>query len=397
MKLRADLAGVCVFASFVAAAADWPQWRGSDRNGFSAERVNVKWGESGPPILWRASVGTGFSSIAVSAGKIYTMGNTNNTDAVVCLNATTGTQVWRHEYPSRLDPQYYEGGPGATPTVHEGKVYTINKWGTVLCLDAMKGSVLWRHDLWGEGIRSNRWGFAGSPLVYRNMLLLNAGEAGTALELPTGKVVWNNGTNVAGYASPTLIKQGAREALLLFASEFLVAVDPSTGRELWRHPFKTSYDTNNTDPIARGNTAFISSFSRGSALLELGEAAPKVIYTNKNLFNHLSPGILLGDHLYAFNGEAKTRTDLRCLHFDSGEVKWSVKDPDFGSMICAGGVLLILGDKGELLAGKPSPEKLEILARAKVLDGLCWTPPALTDGLLYARNAKGALVCVDLR
>jgi hypothetical protein len=114
------------------------------------------------------------------------------------------------------------------------------------------------------------------------------------------------------------------------------------------------------------------------------------------LFNHLSSGIRLGDCLYAFNGQAKTETDFRCIHWPDGEVRWTRKDPAFGSVICAGGRLLVLSEKGELILGEASPEGFTVLARAQVLGGLCWTPPALADGRLYVRNSRGDLVCLGL-
>src|SRR5262249_32095509 len=112
--------------------------------------------------------------------------------------------------------------------------------------------------------------------------------------------------------------------------------------------------------------------------------------------NHLSSGILLGEYLYAFNGEAKQQTDFRCIHVPSGEVRWSKKDPAFGSLIYAGGKLVILSEKGELLVGTPSPEGFETLERAQVIGGLCWTPPSFANGLLYVRNATGEMVCLEV-
>jgi hypothetical protein len=123
---------------------------------------------------------------------------------------------------------------------------------------------------------------------------------------------------------------------------------------------------------------------------------PELTYTNSALHNNLSPGLLVGEHLYAFNGEAKQDTSFRCVHVPSGALKWTSKDPAFGSLILAGGKLLVLSEKGELLLGEPSPEEFKPLARAKVLSGVCWTPPALADGRLYIRNARGELRCLEL-
>jgi outer membrane protein assembly factor BamB len=380
-----------------APAADWPQWRGPSRTGISSEQVSATWPAEGPKVLWRASVGTGFSSISVSQGRTYTLGNTNNQDTLWCLDAATGKTLWQHTYPAQLGPQWYEGGPGSTPTVESNHVFTLSKWGDVFCLDPAKGTVLWQRDLRADGIKPPRWGFAGSPLVWGDLVILNAGTAGIALDRATGRIVWSNGTNAAGYASPTRFGSGGKESVLIFAAKHLIALEPMTGRELWRQLWETDWDTNNPDPLVRGDSVFLSSFSRGCGLFSVTNGTPAITYTNLVLRNHLSPGILLGDYLYAFNGEAKQDTDLRCLHLPTGELKWTTKDPAFGSLILAGDKLVVLSEKGELLVAQASPEEFKPLARAKVLSGVCWTPPALADGRLYVRNARGELQCLDVK
>jgi outer membrane protein assembly factor BamB len=373
-------------------ASDWPHWRGPNRNGVSSEKVN--WPAGGPKTIWRAQVGTGFSSISVSHGRAYTMGNADEKDTIWCFDAASGKPIWRHSYDAALNPQYYEGGPGATPTVHEGRVFTISKWGDVFSLDAEKGKVIWEHHLLKDGIHTNRWGFAGSPLIWKDLVILNVGSSGVALDSATGRIAWMNGTNSAGYASPLLFKSGDKEAVLIFAAKHLVALDPRTGSELWRFPWETGYDTNNTDPVAHDDTIFISSYSRGCALVRVKDGKPEAVYDSKVLFNNLSPGILIGEYLYVFNGEAKMKTDFRCIHLPTGELKWQRDDPAFGSVICAGGKLLIMSEKGELLLTEPSPKELKILGRSQVLGGVCWTPPSLAEGKLFIRNAKGDLLCL---
>jgi len=377
-------------------AADWPQWRGPNRNGISSESVSASWPTDGPKVLWHASVGTGFSSISISQGRAYTMGNTNNEDTVWCFDPVTGKGLWKYTYAAQLGPQWYEGGPGSTPTVCGNRVFTISKWGNVFCLEAANGTVLWQRDLRQDGVKPNRWGFAGSPLIWGDLVILSAGSAGIALDRNTGRIAWSNGTNAGGYASPTRFVAGGKESVLIFAAKHLVALDPQSGHELWRQLWETGWDTNITDPLVYGGNIFISSFTRGCGLFSVANGTPEVTYTNNVLYNHLSPGILAGDYLYAFNGEAKKDTDFRCLHVPTGQLKWAHKDPAFGSLILAGDKLIVLSEKGELLVGQASPAAFKPLARAKVLSGVCWTPPALADGRLYVRNARGELRCLEL-
>src|SRR5437867_8039472 len=276
-------------------AADWPQWRGPNRNGISPEKIIATWPPGGPKVLWRGSIGTGFSSMSVSNGRLYTMGNAHDQETIWCFDAVNGKEIWKHTYPSPLGPVYHEGGPVSTPAVQGDRVFTISKWGDVFCLDAAKGTVIWEHDLRHDGVISNRWGFAGSPLIWQDLVILNAGSFGTALDRKTGKIVWLNGTKPTGYASPTLFRVDGKECLLIFAAKHLVAVEPQTGRELWRYPWETGWDTNNPDPLVCRNQILISSFSRGCGLLAVKQGSPEVLYDKKTLHNHLSPGILLGD------------------------------------------------------------------------------------------------------
>jgi outer membrane protein assembly factor BamB len=336
------------------------------------------------------------------------MGNSTNLDTVWCFDARTGNLSWKHSYPAQLSPQWYEGGPGSTPTVDGNCVFTISKWGDVFCFDVARGAILWQRDLRQDGIKPNRWGFAGSALVWHDLVIFNAGSAGIALDRSNGRIVWSNGTNATGYASPTLFRSGTSDSILIFAAQHLLALDPKNGAERWRYPWKTDWDTNNSDPIVYDDSVFLSSFSRGCSLISLKRGTPEAIYDSKAICNNLSPGVLLGKYYYVFSGEAKKDTELRCLDLTGGQLKWTTGKPSFGSLLSTVGKLLVLTEKGELLVlaednalvGKERIPGLitspEPIAQAKVLSGTCWTPPSLANGLLYVRNAKGEVRCLDV-
>ncbi len=398
----ARLAFLCLIALLCClgrsrAAADWPHFRGPNFDGISPETNWFKpWPKEGPAILWRANVGAGFSSVAVSQGRLYTMGNTKDTESVFCFDAATGAPVWKHDYDEPLQPKYYEGGPGATPAVDGGRVFTLSKRGKVFCLAADTGKVVWQKDLETElRLAVNEWGFAGSPLVEGDALILNAGTAGTALDKHTGKVLWSNGTNTTGYATAVPFTLDGRRAAAVFAAKHLVAVDVKTGRELWRFPWETGWDNNNADPIIAGNHFFISSYDRGCALLEVRDGKPVLLHTNENLRSHMSAAVKIGAHLYAVHGrEGKGRLNaFRCLDFATGQILWETTGLGVGSVIAsADRKLIILSETGELVIAEATPEAYRPLARAQVLGGRCWTAPVLVHGRIYCRNAKGDLI-----
>jgi len=375
-------------------AADWYRWRGPSLDGISKEDGwSTSWPKEGPKQLWKANVGTGFSSVSVSKGRVFTMGNDGKQDTVFCFDEETGNPLWKYSYASPLDPKYYEGGPSATPTVDRERVYTLSKRGLLNCLNAADGQVIWSKDLVAElGAKIPTWGFSGSPLVTGNLVIVNVGSAGTALDKATGKVVWSSGKGEAGYSTPVLFTEASIRYVALFLADAVAAFNVTDGKEIWRHTWRTEYDVNAADPIVRDDKVFISSgYDRGGALLKITDRKPSVVWENKNMRNHFNSCVLIGRNLYGFD-----ESEFKCVDLNSGEVKWKQGGLGKGSLMAADGKLIVLSEKGELVIADASPEAFKPLARAQVLGGKCWSTPVLSNGRIYCRNAKGDLVCVDV-
>jgi outer membrane protein assembly factor BamB len=396
MKFISTAAVLALMAlgTFTASAGDWPCWRGPDRNGISLEKGwQAQWPAAGPKQLWRAAVGTGFSSFSVSGGHVFTMGNRNNNDWVFCLEAGTGKKVWEQSYPCPLDPKNFEGGPCATPTVADGRIYTFSRKGDLFCLDAAKGTVFWSKNLNGElGLEIPTWGCASSALVEGAMVVVNMGSAGVALDAKSGKVIWVSAKSAGAYATPVPVKFGAEQCLAILTRQSLVAVKAADGRQLWSYPWKTDYDVNAADPIVDGDKIFISSgYNHGCAVLKVAGSTPEKVWENKNLRNHFNSCVLWQGHLYGPDDSG-----LRCVVFDTGELKWTYHEFGKGSLMVADGKLVALSEKGELIIAEPSPVAFKPISRAQVLPGKCWTTPLLSNGHIYCRNAMGEVVCLDV-
>ncbi len=395
MKFLATAALALIAAAATAATSyDWYRWRGPDLNGISKETGwQASWPESGPKQLWKASVGTGFSSFSVSRGRVYTMGNAGETDTVYCLDAQSGQTVWKHSYPCPLDPKNFEGGPAATPTVDGDRVYTFSRKGDAYCLDAASGKVVWFRNLNRDpGAEIPTWGLASSALIRGERVIFNAGDAGVALDKKTGKVLWSSGKGPGGYATAVPLSGGQEECLAVFSRQSLVAVKIADGQELWRYPWKTEYDVNAADPIITRDRVFISSgYNRGATVIRINASRPEKVWENKNMRNHFNSCVLWREHLYG-----PDEGELRCLDFDTGEVKWKDRQFGKGSLVLADGKLVGLSEKGELIIAEASPDAYKPLARAQVLTGKCWTTPVLSNGHIYCRNARGDVVCLDV-
>jgi len=381
-------------------SADWPNWRGPDYTGKSSEvNFNYDWSKDKPDIIWKISIGTGFSSMSVSDGQLFAMGNVDDVDIVYCLNADTGKEIWRHSYKEEKNPNNYEGGPSATPTVSGGKVYTISKTGKVFCLERADGSVAWQKDMKKDlGIKIPRWGLSGSVLVVDDMVILNAGNAGIALGKMDGSVVWQNGKDSAGYATAVPFEFNGIKYVTLFGSKEFACVEVRTGKLAWRYPWKTSWDVNAANPIIVDDTIFISSgYNKGCVLLKLTDSDPEKVWENKNMRNQVNSSVLIDGYLYGFDGQVGGKKgEIACIDFETGEKKWSKKGLGTGSLMAAGDKLIILGEKGKLVIAQAGPEGFKKLSSLQILKGKCWTVPVLANGKIYARNADGDLVCVDV-
>jgi outer membrane protein assembly factor BamB len=382
--------------TFTLSAADWPMWRGPSFNGVSPETV-AAWGRETPKQLWQAQVGTGFSSITVSDGRAFTLGFSKDNDHVVCLDANTGKELWRHSYPSALVPNMFDGGPTATPTVTGDKVFTLSRRGDAFALEAATGKVVWGKNLAKEtGLDAPTWGLAGSPFVSDGVVFYNVGANGMALDAATGAVRWKSAEGKAGYATPVPFESRGRKLLAIFGGSGLAAVDPKDGALVWRHLWKTMSSINAADPLIVGNQILISSgYGRGAALLDVGGEQPRVVWENRNLRNQFTPSVVVDGFVFGFDGNTGG-TPLRCLELASGESKWSERGIGTGGILVVGKRLLVLSDRGELMLAEASPEAFKPLSRVKILSGTCWTPPTLANGKLYARNSTGTLVCYGL-
>jgi outer membrane protein assembly factor BamB len=385
-----------------ASAADWPGWRGPARDGVAAGAGEIApWPADGPKRLWSARVGTGYAAVAVAGGRIVTMGNAGGEERVFALDAATGREIWRHGWPCELKPLRGDlGGPAATPALDGDRVYAVGHEGRLVCLDAATGKPDWSVDLRTDlGAEPSRYGYPASPLVEGRLLVLNLGSAGLALDKRTGKPVWRSDPAPGGYASPVPFAAGDRRCLALFTPAGLVAVDAADGRLLWRHPWQTQYDLNVADPVVSGTRILISSgYDTGAALLEAASGKPEVVWQNKELRSHFSSSVLRDGHVYGFDGNTHAPPDcsLKCVDFATGATRWRHAGLRLGGLVAVGGRLLVLGETGELAVVEASPESFRELARAHVIGGRCWTPPALCDGRAYVRNAEGEVVCVAL-
>jgi len=374
---------------------DWTQFRGSNQDGISKD---VQWNPqaitNGGKTAWKTNVGVGYTSVAVSGDKIFTMGNKNNQDIVYALSLKDGASLWQFAYPCSAGAY---PGPRATPATDGKLVYTLSREGHLFCLNADTGKVQWQKNLITDFKAENLgWGLSGSPVIKGNLLLINACQYGIVLNRITGEKVWASPAGVGGYAAPVVYKTGNTEYMAVFGEKALYGVEINTGKKLWAANWETSYNVNAADPIPLDGKIFISTgYDKGATVIDIQGTAPRVVWTSKIMRNHFSSCVLINGYLYGIDGNVGNGS-LKCIDFATGTEKWS-HNLGFGSLTAAGDHLIVLNERGELFVVKASPTAFEQVASAgKILERTCWTAPVLCRDLIFCRNEKGDIVALDV-
>ena len=392
-----------------ASGADWPQWMGPRLDGVSLEDGwSTDWPEEGLPQVWTKEIGIGFTSVSVVDGRLYTMGHAEGQETVWCLNEETGEEIWSHRYSAQLNANLYNGGPGATPTVHGDLVYTLSVDGRLLCLHRETGNVVWQRNLQDDlDVDMHEWGFNASPYILGSRVLFEAGRL-VAYDRLNGDQVWRSEEHRAGYGSVRAFSHNGRLLLASLDCDGLRISRASDGSLVAFHEWKSPFGTNSTTPIVVDDMIYISSgYNVGCGLFQLtadGASADttelllREVYVSKRMRNHFNNSILFEGHLYGMDGNSNLGrvVTLTCMDFRTGEVQWKERGLGCGSLMIADGKLVIISEDGQLVVAKASPDSYQELARSDFLSGRCWTMPLLLNGHVIGRNATGHLVRVKL-
>jgi len=401
-------------------AADWPQYRGPSGDGHSPDKIAFPMGGAAPRQIWKAPSEGGFSSFAVANGRAFTLSLKDSEGAkqesVVALDAKTGKELW---FAPLNFPKYDGGGdsgtannkggdgPRSTPTTDGTNVYVTSSQLVLTAFNAATGKPVWTHDLIKEFAGRNiRWENAASPLLEGGVLYVAGGGQGQsilALDPQTGAVIWKAYDEMMTHATPVATTILGQRQIIFFLQSGLLSIEPKTGKELWRYPFQYSTSTA-ASPVVSGDIVYCSAgYGVGAGAVRVSNAAgawkATEIYRlrgNKPLGNHWSTPVAKDGYLYGmFQFKEYGTGPVKCVEIATGKVMW--EQPGFGpgQVVLAGNHVLALADNGDLVEFDAAPASYHEVARAKVLDGKCWTTPVISNGLVFARSTKEA-VCVNL-
>lgn len=384
----------CLLAgSLVAVAADWPQWRGPERDGISQESgLLQKWPDGGPPLAWKATgLGEGFASVAVAEGRVITQGQAGGGQAVIAFDEATGQQLWKTSNgDAYLDRR--GGGPRGTPTIDGDTAYVLGSNGSLIALEAATGKQVWATNVLTRFNAGNiNWGLSESPLIDGRQLIVNAGGGGAsivAIDKNNGNVIWKSLDDEAGYSSAMLTEAGGVRQYVLLTGEAAVGVRADNGKELWRYSRVSNSTANIATPVVRGDQVFVSSdYGTGGGLLKLAANGEGVnadeVYFNRDMRNHYNTPVLIGDHMYGYSSRI-----LTCMNFATGEVAWQDRSVGKGQVIAADGLLYLLSEDGVVGLAEVTPEGYRERSRFSIPSGEypTWALPVVANGRLYLRE-----------
>jgi outer membrane protein assembly factor BamB len=382
---------------------DWPQWRGTKRDGISQEKGLLKsWPKEGPPSAWRASgAGAGYSSFATSHGRLYTLGARGGTEYVMAFDAASGKKLWEVPHGRQFGNDRGDG-PRATPTVDGDRLYVFGASGDLAAMDAATGKAFWKVNVLEKFGGSNiRWGLSESPLVLNDRVLVSPGGSGAsivALKKTDGSLLWKSQADEAGYSSAVLHEAGGVRQAIYFTAERALGVDVENGNLLWSYSQVANRTANIATPIVRGNHVFLSSgYSTGAALLELtpskGRVDAKQVYFTREMRNHHASSVLVGDHLYGFSDAI-----LTAMKFDTGEVAWRDRSVGKGSVIFADERLYLYSEQGAVGLAEANPSGYREHGRFQISSGNLptWSHPVVSNGRLFIRDQDN-LFAFDIR
>lgn len=408
VELKTISAFLLIIALF-ASAQEWPHYLGPN---FDLKPELQRFTATSATEVWSTKVTTGMNSLTLADGLLYTMGNTgadeeNAQDIVYCLDAETGNVKWTFAYPCELEPRLHPGGPSSTPAIHEGKVYTSSKFGHLFCLDAKTGEKLWEASATHFKPGGAWWGFAGSPTIMGDVVIYNIGDRGLGLNKHTGTVLWESDDTVVAYATPWPVPErvfGTPAVALLTNKDFLV-LNPATGADVatYQKQWEEESNCNAVTPYMINDQFYLTHSAHGLARISVNGnnltqdwLSEQAKYPNE--WYAFGTHVIFNNDIYFLTSHRKEGgTGLMRVDAETGARLSFDQTYVFGNLLGVGNSMIMLAENGELIWGDLSADGFKETFRQNILDGLCWSTPVLVNDRLYARDAEGTVVCLQLK
>src|SRR5436190_5420563 len=377
----------------------YPQFLGPNRDGtLSGPALARDWKITPPRELWRRPLGAAWSGFAVEGRRAVTQEQRGENEIDSCYDLLTGQPIWSHTDKSRYATTIAGEGPRATPTIFNGRVYTMGGAGELNCMDLESGKVLWHtNTLAANEAKLPEWGVACSPLVDERAVFVTAGGRNSsmvAFNKDTGAVLWKSGNDDVHWSSPIRVTFNNVPQILIF-SENVSSYDETSGKLLWHHPWRSPYPHVSVPLLLSSNRVLVSQgYGGGSELLQVSRDGSRWkaerLWKSIRMKSKFGTLIHRDGFIYGLDDGA-----LACIDASSGDLKWKGDRYGHGQMILVSDLLLMMAESGEVVLLEPNPEEPRELARFKVFSAKTWNPPALAGDLLLVRNDQES-ACLQL-
>ncbi len=376
---------------------DYPQFLGPERNGKVTQvRLDADWSARPPQVLWRRPIGAAWSGFAIVGDRAFTQEQRGDEELVSCYDAASGELIWSSSDHARYHTTIAGEGPRCTPTVVGGRVFTLGATGLLNCLEAADGRRVWQRDLCRDAVTGvPEWGFAGSPLVLEDRVIVSAGgrddRSLIAYSAGTGDVVWTGGSAPAGYSSPAHAVLAGVPQILVFNARRITAHAAASGKVLWEHPWGVGHPHVSVPVLTGSNrVVFSSGYGVGAELLELSPGSPgwtvTRVWKSSRLKSKFANLIAHGEYVYGLDDGV-----LACVALADGSRRWREGRYGHGQMIFVEPLLLLMAENGELVLLQPTPDAPNERQRFEVFKDKTWNPPALSGDRLLVRNDREAV------
>lgn len=386
----------------------WPQWGGPNRN-FQVDAPPLKshWPATGPRVIWKRPLGEGYSSPSIEGGVLYTMHGKPGIEFTLAVDTATGKTIWEQHGPMtfRSDAPDMGNGPYSTPLLVGDRLFTTGVAGRLECRARKDGNLIWKQELLAaHGGSRLMYGYASSPIAFRDLIVVPVGGKGKALmafRQSDGSLAWSANDFKNAYSSPILINVGGLEQLVTVMDGFVFSVNPHNGDLQWQVPFRADYGISVPTPVwAPGNILFVSSeYNAGAKAIRLErlnqQTKATVLWESIRLRLHHGNAMCIDGTVYFSSGGKGSEPILSAVDVETGKIHWQERSISKATFVWADRKLITLDQDGNLMIADPSPKGFRILAKAELLTNLSWTPPVLVGSRLYIRDRRN-LMAVEL-
>ena len=384
-------ASVVAAPAMAKTGADWPGFRGSERDGVvRGARIATNWSASPPVELWRRPIGPAWSSFAVHGDLLYTQEQRGNDEVVACYSVTTGKPVWKHRDAVRFWESNAGAGPRGTPTLHGDRVYTLGATGVLNSLDAVNGAVVWSRNAASDTkAKLPGWGFSSSPLVLDNLVVVATAGKLVAYDRATGEPRWYGPDGGSGYSSPQLLTIKGVPQIVLLSGTGATSVSPTDGKQLWQHPLTPSARI--VQPALTADGDVLVHDGDGNAMRRIavtngpGGWTVAERWESFGLNPYFNDFVVHDGHAFGFAG-----SNLACVDLKDGERKWKGGRYGNGQLVLLPdqNLLLVLSEEGEVALVAATPNQFTELGRIPAIKGKTWNHPVLVGDVLLVRNGE---------